>query len=75
MGQQLHGAVWPGEFHRANHQAQEGCRSGWSRYSADISRHFPQPGVDSPAPRQVSYHQSEHTDCSEGNIDRNLGFT
>lgn len=56
MGQQLHGPVWPGELHGAHHQAQEGRWPGWSRYSADLSGHVPQPGMDRVAQRQVGYH-------------------
>lgn len=75
MGQQLHGPVWPGELDRADHQAQEGGGPGRSRYPADLSRDVPQPGVDSPAQRQVSHHHSEYTDTTEGNVDNKDKFT
>lgn len=66
MGQQLHGPVWTGELHRANHQTQEGRRLGRSCHSANLSWHFSQPGLDSPAQRQVSYQQSEYVKSSSG---------
>lgn len=75
MGQQLHGPVWPGELHRADHQAQEGGGPGRSRHPADLGRHVPQPGMDSPAQRQVSNHRSEYTDTREGNVDDKDKFT
>lgn len=75
MGQQLHGPVWPGELHRADHQAQEGGGPGRSRHPADLGRHVPQPGLDSPAQRQVSNHHSEYTDTREGNVDNKDKFT
>lgn len=64
MGQQLHGPVWTGELHGAHHQAQEGRWPGRSRHSADLSRYLPQPGVDGPPQRQVSYRQSKYTSDS-----------